>query len=873
MRDEVWRALMLALAICAGVGAGQETPPPAPPPVELEADRKPALVTNGDCLIRGATLLPVSRPPIAGASILVRNGKISAIGTDLIAPAGVVVIEAAGKFVTPGIIDAHSHIAANATNEGTDSITAEVRIHDVLNPQSVSIYRALGGGVTSALILHGSANTIGGQSVVVKLKYRRTPEEMIVPDAPRMIKFALGENVTRSKSQNVGQRFPSSRMGVEATLRRAFDDARRYQQTWARYESARSSESVPPRRDLRLEALAGVLKGDIWVHCHGYRADEMLMLLRLSKEYGFKIAAFQHALEAYKIAPEISAQGVGVSTFSDWWAYKIEAWDAIPYNAALCAEAGILTSINSDDAEQMRRLNQEAAKSIKHGAMSDAEALKLVTLNPARQLGISHRAGTLEVGKDADLAIWEGHPLSTFSRCAMTLVEGEVLFQRRNAFGLEGPTVIRREPGACRTDHLALAVPTPARSIALVGGTVHPVSGPEIARGTVVIHDGKIQAAGASVAVPRDAVTVNAQGLHVYPGLIDGGTDLGLSELDSARETIDAGDSGAFQPDLLSLTAVNAASEHIPVARFRGVTTALTRPAGGTISGRSAVINLDGWTPDQMAVRSPAALHVNWPQAPSAGLSRRFSLTPEQVRQREAASRTALERLREFFDRAKAYAAARTGAGETLVRDARLEAMVPYVEGRLPVVFDADSARSIRAAVKLAGDFGLKAVISGGREAWKVAALLADKKVPVIYSSVFSTPYAEHDPYDTGMSAPALLHRAGVRFCFRSRPAGAFPPSPAPVGFQAGTACAYGLPHDAALKALTLDAAEILGVADRVGSLEAGKLANVIVTDGDPMDVTTSLHYLFIAGKPVALETKHTRLYQKYRARLTRKAP
>ncbi|MBI3721522.1 MAG: amidohydrolase family protein, partial [Fimbriimonas ginsengisoli] len=419
---------------------------------------------------------------------------------------------------TPGIIDAHSHAAEDETNEYTDAITAEVRIHDVLNPETRGHFEKLASGFTTSLALHGSANPIGGQSVVIKHKWKRPVEELIVPDAPRIIKFALGENPKRGSS-----RFPGTRMGVESVYRRAFTEARRYMALWEQYEKERSTKpaAVTPRRDLRLEALADILRGKIWVHCHCYRADEMLMMLRLSREFGFKLAALQHALEAYKIAPEIAGAHVGVSTFADAWAYKVEAYDAIPYNAAMCARAGIVTSVNTDSFRGLTPLNLEAAKSMKYGGLDENEALRIITLNSAIQLGIAHRAGSLEVGKDGDVAIWEGHPLSVYSKCVMTLIEGEVYFQRRDAFGVDRSSSVEKRIAVCPADHTRLPVPPEARAYAIVGATVHPIAGPEVADGTLIIEDGRIQAVGKKVVIPSGAVTVRAKGLHVYPGLID----------------------------------------------------------------------------------------------------------------------------------------------------------------------------------------------------------------------------------------------------------------------------------------------------------------------------------------------------------------
>ncbi len=390
--------------------------------------------------ITGGTILSVGPSGvIEKGTLLIRDGKIVAVGKDVSVPGGAVVIDASGRFVIPGIIDAHSHTGVDGSvNEGSDSVTAEVRVRDVIDNGDVNIYRELAGGVTTINVLHGSANTIGGQNAVLKLRWGKTPEEMIFKDAPKGIKFALGENVKRSNFNIPGQqrRYPATRMGVEVVLRDAFQEAQVYKAEWDAYDKsvkalpAKAEKPVAPRRNLRMETLKEILEGKIDVHAHCYRADEILMLIRVADEFGFKIRTFQHVLEGYKVATEIAKHGAGGSSFSDWWAYKMEAHDAIPYNAAIMASHGVVVSLNSDSNELARRLYWEAAKAVKYGNVSEAEALKMVTLNPAIQLRIDKRVGSLEVGKDADVAIFSAHPFAPDTRVEMTLVDGAVLFDR-----------------------------------------------------------------------------------------------------------------------------------------------------------------------------------------------------------------------------------------------------------------------------------------------------------------------------------------------------------------------------------------------------------------------------------------------------------
>lgn len=394
----------------------------------------PSLVfsqSKGDILIKNATVMTATAGTLQATDILVQNGKIARIGKGLTAGAGVKTIDATGKFVTPGIIDAHSHMMVNAINEGSLAVTSMTRIRDMLMPNDNAITRALAGGVTGALLLHGSANPIGGQSTTVKFKFGRPVEEFPVEGAPLGIKFALGENVKRSSSTpQPGQtvRYPRTRMGTMEVIRDAFVRAREYKQAWDDFRAKKTR--TQPRRDEELAPIVEILEGKRRVHAHGYRSDEHLNLLRMAEEFGFKIGTLQHGLEAYKIAPEIAKHGAGVSIFADSWSYKLEAYDSIPYNGFILWKNGVNVSINSDSGERIRRLNIDAAKMMKYGGVPEQDALKMITLNPAMQLGIEKRTGSIEVGKDGDLVIWSGHPFSVYSAAEVTIIEGDVYFDR-----------------------------------------------------------------------------------------------------------------------------------------------------------------------------------------------------------------------------------------------------------------------------------------------------------------------------------------------------------------------------------------------------------------------------------------------------------
>lgn len=392
-----------------------------------------AQVQRGNMLIKNGTVITITKGVLENTDVLIKDGKISQIGKGIAAPAGFQVIDANGMHVMPGIIDAHSHIALTAINEATQPNTAQVWTGDALDPFDVSIYRALAGGVTSSHAMHGSANAIGGQCETIKHRYGTTdPEVLRMEGAPRTIKFALGENPTRVHGEG-NSIVPRTRMGVEFVIRQAFSEGKEYMQAWDTYNTAKNQKGfrgTPPAYDLRKETLADILKGNIIIHCHSYRADEIYMLLQVCKDFGIKKLVFQHVNEGFKVAPELAAYGAMASVFADWWAYKFEVYYSTAYNAAILTKNGVVTSINSDSEELIRHLYHEAGKTQKYGGLTDDEALALITINPAKQLGIDARVGSLEVGKEADIAIFKGHPLSTYAIPMITVVDGIVRFDR-----------------------------------------------------------------------------------------------------------------------------------------------------------------------------------------------------------------------------------------------------------------------------------------------------------------------------------------------------------------------------------------------------------------------------------------------------------
>jgi imidazolonepropionase-like amidohydrolase len=383
-------------------------------------------------LVKNATVWTNEKDGVLqNADVLIRNGKVAAVGKNLQAN-DARVIDGTGKHVTPGIIDEHSHIAASSINEGGQSVTSEVRIADNLNPDDINIYRQLSGGVTTSHILHGSANTIGGQTQLIKLRWGANDEDLKFKGSAPFIKFALGENVKKSPA-NAGQqnRFPDTRMGVEEVLTDAFTRAKDYERTWKEYEAVKNKKGIiVPRKDLELDALVEILNNKRFITCHSYVQSEITSAMRVADKMGYKVNTFTHILEGYKVADKMKAHGANASTFSDWWAYKMEVQDAIPYNAAIMSRVGLNVAINSDDAEMARRLNQEAAKIVKYGGVSEEEALKMVTLNPAKMLHVEDKVGSLKIGKDGDIVVWSDNPLSIYAKPDYTIVDGTIYFDR-----------------------------------------------------------------------------------------------------------------------------------------------------------------------------------------------------------------------------------------------------------------------------------------------------------------------------------------------------------------------------------------------------------------------------------------------------------
>lgn len=886
-------------------------------PFETVRDRTPTLdqkTRNVDIL--ADRVITVSGETIKKGAICVRDGKIVYVGLAMAMPRFATPAEhtLTAPVAMPGLVDTHIHRGIGTTNEFSDAITIESRIRDSVEPTDITWWQALASGETSGLALHGSANPIGGESVVIKFKYNALPNEAFISDAPRMVKFALGENVMGN-----GTRYPRTRMGTEAVYRRAFNSAREYMKEWENYEKG-GRKGLQPRHDVRLEAISDILRRKIWVQCHSYRADEILMMAKLSKEYGFKIGAMQHALEAYKVAPELAKLDVPVSMFSDNWSFKIEGYDSISSGPAICYKSGVLTSVNTDGVSGTTTLIYDAAKLIREGGLTENQAFRTVTLNSAMQLGISNRVGSLEVGKDADIALYSGHPFAVGSKVLTTMIEGKVLFQRKDAFQIDGKHVPALDlPVPAVRDW---SVPKGSTSVAIRGAEIYLGNGKRMRNATMLLKNGRIAGMGAGIAIPSGYSVMDAKGLSLYPPMIDAGTAIGLSEISSVPDTVDVSENGDFQPDIKAQTAIQAASAHIGVAACHGIMLALSRPSGGIISGQATILQMFGDNNDELTRVPTFAMTVS---IPGAAPSRPFKEThgcrcfgttldellngpihdhskdgevkipadfpsegwePEEDRDHDHQSEAMaqepsdkpkepeftgrLKTLDEYMTTAKEYLAKKDKDPNGTIVDLRLEAMRGMIEGKMPVILRVRTSGSILNAIAFAKKHKLKGILSGAAEAWKVADKIKDSGYPVIITasgeSTLSAnqPLNDFDPYDSPYINPWALNRAGVLWCFQSDDNAMSFNLPMRAGFHT----AYGLSQDDAIDALTRDAAKILGLDGEVGMLKIGAKADLIVTNGHPVESTTTVVGAFLGGTPVPMVSKHTMLRDRYMARI-----
>jgi imidazolonepropionase-like amidohydrolase len=758
-------------------------------------------------------------------------------------------------------------------------VTAMVRAIDSVWAEDPEFDLARAGGVTTVQILPGSANLIGGEALTVKLRKGVDVSKMVFAGAPRGLKMALGENPKRVYGDR--QKSPSTRMGNMAAFRDAFNAARNYKAKWEAWSSKKESDrGAPPDRDLKLQTLVDLLEGRIVAHIHSYRKDEILQFLKIADEYGFKIASFQHCLEGYKIADELKRRDIAVATFAQWWGYKVEAWDGIPHNAALLARKGVRVSIHSDSGNLVQRLYNEAAVAARYG-LSEEDALKAITINAATALGVGDRIGSLEVGKDADIAIFSRHPLDMYTLVEKTFIDGELVYDRGavpTPGDLPAPPPLPKGPSAPEPSSL---VP-PADPVndsglyAFTGARVFTMTGAPIDDGTVVVENGRIREVGKGVRPPARATVIDARGQWIFPGFIESYTHLGLAEIDLVQVMRDDEEgTDPVAPQLKALDSYYTESDLIPVTRLHGITDAFAAPGEGDVfAGSGAVVHLDGATPDQVLVKEGAALVVNFGELPKERYSSRKQI-PSTRMGVAAVVRDAFTKALDYRAKWADYEAKKDAKSKPATgkkgsegggppappdRDLKMEALLPALLGKVPVFARAHRVDDILTAVRLAEEFKLHLVISHGTEAYKVADLLASRKIPVVVGPITVQPERVETLgaiYDNA----ARLQRAGVVIAIQSGET----LNARMLPYEAGLAVAYGLPWEQAIRAVTINPAQIFGVADRIGSLKPGLDADLIATEGDPLQPLSRLCHLMIRGRPVPLTSRQTALYEKWR--------
>jgi imidazolonepropionase-like amidohydrolase len=861
---------MRRLAILLLAGCTAATTPKAPPSKKYDEQLTPALSSRSwtqqrPVVIRHALVMPASGPSIQDGAVSFADGKIVAVGPDaqVQTPPQGEEIDARGLVVTPGIIDAHSHLGVYASpqsqansdgNEATNPVTSEVSAKDGFWPQDPGLRRAAAGGITSLLILPGSANLIGGRGFPVKLHFGRTAGEMRFPGAKDGLKMACGENPKRVYGQ--GQhKAPSTRMGNIAETRKAWAAARDYLNKFDQWRNKGMTEP-PPARDLRLETLVGVLKGEILVQNHCYRADEMQLMIDMSKEFGYHIRAFHHAIEAYKLRDVLAKEEIGVATWADWWGGKLELWDAIPQNIGLLHEAGVHAHMHSDSQDGIQRLNQEAGKALAAARamglkISDDEALRWLTINPAWIMGTDGVTGSLEAGKMADIVIWDRSPFSVYSRAQRVYADGVVTYDVKTGasvlsdFELGEPlkTAALQTPKAADVPHFKPVstdlLPVTAADCTVIRNAIGLDGKP---MPELTLRGGRIDKGGAG------CKEVDAQGHVLAPGFIDPSDTLGLVEV-SLEET--ANDSQwkrgeKHEPIHAALRAADDLDEFsqlLPVARTGGITSSVSVPGGGVVSGQAAWFAMDG-----SVLKAPIAVNVR------LGLQAKEELGGPRA--------AGIGLLRELLEDAKEYGAHKKEYGQNKSRrfvasGADLEALLPVLSGKVPLLVQANRVSDLRAVLALAKEHKLKVIFSGAAEGWLMASELAG--IPVILDAREDLP-SNFDSIASRQDNAALLAAAGAKVMFAPMGDAHFART---LPQAAGNAVSFGLPYGEAIKALTSNVAEAFGL--DTGKLADGLRGDVVLWSGDPLETSSRPVAMWIGGKQVPLTNRQTALFQKYR--------
>ncbi len=848
------RRLMIVLAVVAvvapsGVGDGQST---------IRA-------------FRGARILPVAGDPIDDGVLVVRDGRIAAIGgkgTPL--PSGAVVRDLpAGAVIIPGLVDSHSHIgiyprpgvpAHSDGNEMSGPVQGGLRALDAVWPDDPGIRMANAGGVTMANIMPGSGNTVGGATIYVKLR-GRTIDEMRVTDCPVLggLKMANGENPKGYGRRSPGQA-PFTRMKVAALQREAFQKARDYQTKWATHRKAKAggdAKATPPETDLSLDQLVEVLERKRTVHFHCHRADDILTAVRLSEEFGFELV-LHHVTEGFRIADELAKRKMPASlTLIDSPGGKYETAGLIEENAAILDQAGVPVAINTDDSITESRFLLRTGAIAVRGGMSEAAGLKALTLTPAKMLHMEKHVGSLEPGKDADFAILSGSPFSVYTQVLETFIDGTQVFERKRdwpyqagGFAVADKSRLPKMPEPAKAPRpsgngggpVALPEKPAAGHLVIWAGRIHTAARGTIEDGFIAVVNGKITAVGArgDAQIPSDSQQISAR--EVTPGLIDAHSCVGLTG--SLNIPADQDQDEASDPNQADLRAVDGFNPDEPLLEYlrqNGVTVVHAMPGRvNVIAGQTGVFRTYGRTAPQMALKFPAGLLVNLGETPKSTYPGKGPLT-----------RMAVANLMRT-----AFSQAREGGDDKKPRNLKVEALKPFSRGELPVYISAHRADDILTGLRLADEFKLKPVLDLATEAYLIVDRVAEAKVPVVIHPTMQRAGSSMETLNSQVANAAALADRGVTVTIGTGYEG-YVPKTRVLRFEAAMAAVNGLGQERALRAITLDAAKLLGIADRFGSIEVGKVADLVLYDGDPFEHATHVTHTLIDGKVVWDRAEH----------------
>ena len=837
---------------------------------------EPAPAPDAVVVYRGARLLPVSSPPIEKGVLVVSQGKIVALGKegDVPLPEKATVHDLTGKTIIPGLVDTHSHIgiyprpsvpAHSDGNEMSGPVQPGLRALDAIYPDDPGIRMARAGGVTTANIMPGSGNAIGGQTLYVKLR-GSTVEQMRIPNTKVVggLKMANGEN---PKGYGRRSQAPFTRMKVAALQREQFAKARDYQRQWANYRkaAAEGKQVTPPDTDTALEPLVEVLERKRTVHFHTHRADDILTVLRLADEFGFEVV-LQHVTEGYRVVDELAHRKAAVSlTLIDSPGGKLEAAGLIEENAAVLDRAGVKVAINTDDYITESRFFLRTGAIAVRGGMSEEAALRALTRNPAQMLHLDDRLGSLEKGKDADFVVLSGPPFSIYTQVLETYIDGQRVFDRSRpkdwayqagGFALADPGRLPKPAPPVRpleakpvradldrTSGAPRAQGAPARLV-VYAGRIHPVAAPPIVDGAILIENGIMRYVGPrdKFQFPEGTPVITAR--EVTPGLIDAHTVVGLSGKLNVRADQDQDElSDPNQADLRTLDSFNPNEPLLQFLREQGVTVVHATPGrANVIAGQSGIFRTHGRTAEGMTIRFPATLLVNLGEVPKQSYPGKAPST----RMGTAGL------VRSALTQAASYARKNHDAKDEAKRPPRslkLEALEPVLSGKVPVLFSAHRADDIVTALRLAREFKLKAMLDLATEGYLVADAIADAKVPVVVHPTMQR-VSSMETFNGHLGNAAALADRKIPVAIGTAFEG-YVPKTRVLRHEAAVAMVNGLGFDRALKAVTLDAARILGIADKYGSIETGKAADLVLYDGDPFEHATHVTYTIIGGRIV----------------------